>query len=549
MPLHSSEYIRNLVGQVPSKMLSLRQDEVSVFNRMNIQGRRRISLPSKLSGITEKENSDTSVIENSLNKSYSQMKSKLDELEEYNQNLEKQLNSIFSSISESVNKADKSYNPLIQQMDNLKNIIIEEPHKRILTSSSFPDSNVKSDRNQIDTVREYEQEHKKLIPHLEEQFLIANTNNTEAQKGESQGKNKLFNKCLTEVNTRKQIKNNYEKLKNITEDGEEFNFNSRGIYAFTKSDTNGDKEVKKHLTLHLEEEMIKPKTYLKPVSYRKTPRSKSTGENPFACSSSNSTELLQMKCKENQKNNSECRTTTSNIRFQYQCSQDENERDDEACEVKRNKLISANNLLAVHKGRRRLSSVDHPFSTFSEAKREEKNRRISTGSYNSPSEYEINLLSDKNKHERYEELNNNDRQYCYGKSHKNQRTVSSVCSTETSSISSLVTIIEDNIEDVKELPLSPPEYLNFHDESESVDEFFLFSEDVLNVDFDSVCEELARFSEDMGKVLESTETNFSFLKAAKASDEWKTLWIYRGRNQFYCLITMLAKSKLCGTQH
>ena len=78
--------------------------------------------------------------------------------------------------------------------------------------------------------------------------------------------------------------------------------------------------------------------------------------------------------------------------------------------------------------------------------------------------------------------------------------------------------------------MSSPEYLNFHDESESVDEFFLFSEDVLNVDFDTVCEELARFSKDMGNILERTKTNFSFLKAAKASNELKTLWIYRGRN-------------------
>jgi hypothetical protein len=110
MSLHSGAYIRDLVGHVPSKMLSLRQDEVSVFNRMNIHGRRRISLPSKLSGITEKENSDSRDTLESLNKSYSKMKNKLDELEEYNQQLEKQLNTIFSSISASVQKVDRSGN-------------------------------------------------------------------------------------------------------------------------------------------------------------------------------------------------------------------------------------------------------------------------------------------------------------------------------------------------------------------------------------------------------------------------------------------------------
>ena len=87
MSLHSGAYIRDLVGHVPSKMLSLRHDEVSVFNRMNIHGRRRISLPSKLSGITEKENSDGRDTQESLNMSYSKMKNKLDELEEYNQQL------------------------------------------------------------------------------------------------------------------------------------------------------------------------------------------------------------------------------------------------------------------------------------------------------------------------------------------------------------------------------------------------------------------------------------------------------------------------------
>ena len=123
MSLHSGDYIRDLVGHVPSKMLSLRQDEVSVFNRMNIHGRRRISLPTKLSGITEKENSDGRDTQESLNKSYSKMKNKLDELEEYNQQLEKQLNTIFSSISASVQKADRSGNIGRQKTGELGQVI------------------------------------------------------------------------------------------------------------------------------------------------------------------------------------------------------------------------------------------------------------------------------------------------------------------------------------------------------------------------------------------------------------------------------------------
>ena len=67
-------------------------------------------MPSKLSGITEKENSDSRDTQESLNKSYSKMKNKLDELEEYNQQLENQLNTIFSSISASAHRADRSGN-------------------------------------------------------------------------------------------------------------------------------------------------------------------------------------------------------------------------------------------------------------------------------------------------------------------------------------------------------------------------------------------------------------------------------------------------------
>ena len=126
MSLHSADYIRNLVGHVPSKMLSLRQDEVSVFSRMNIQGRRRVSLPSKLSGITEKGNSDGRDIQESLNKSYSEMKNKLNELEEYNQLLEKQLSDIFSSISASVSKVDRQGLGSVKGDDDFRNTKIKK---------------------------------------------------------------------------------------------------------------------------------------------------------------------------------------------------------------------------------------------------------------------------------------------------------------------------------------------------------------------------------------------------------------------------------------
>lgn len=55
-----------------------------------------------------------------------------------------------------------------------------------------------------------------------------------------------------------------------------------------------------------------------------------------------------------------------------------------------------------------------------------------------------------------------------------------------------------------------------------VDEFFLFPYEVLDQNFEDICLELSRFSADIDL------SQRAHLKAAKASDEWNTLWIYRG---------------------
>ena len=252
MSLHSSDYIRDLVGHVPSAMLSLRQDEVSVFNRMNIQGRRRISLPSKLAGITEKDNSDGSDVRESLKKSYSQMKNKLDELEEYNQNLEKQLNCIFSSISSSVKKAEKPGNPLIQHTEKLKQIIIKEDSSDF-NPSSQPDTNVRQDRNTIDTGGGGdEEEQRKLRLRTEEKLMIPKPSRREISRGNSEGENFSFDKYPSELDETSKIIQSNQELTNIAEEEEESNSSERSKDAFY--------EVKKHLILHLKEDTIKPMT-------------------------------------------------------------------------------------------------------------------------------------------------------------------------------------------------------------------------------------------------------------------------------------------------
>merc|ERR1712064_83286 len=65
------------------------------------------------------------------------------------------------------------------------------------------------------------------------------------------------------------------------------------------------------------------------------------------------------------------------------------------------------------------------------------------------------------------------------------------------------------------------------EDGELCDEFFLFPYNVLDADFDTICLELSRYSPDIEKCLQKS-IKMGQLKAAKASDEWNTLWIYRG---------------------
>ena len=58
-------------------------------------------------------------------------------------------------------------------------------------------------------------------------------------------------------------------------------------------------------------------------------------------------------------------------------------------------------------------------------------------------------------------------------------------------------------------------------------DLFQFLLTIIYVDFDTICLELARYSPDIEKCLQKS-IKMGQLKAAKASDEWNTLWIYRG---------------------
>jgi len=335
---------------------------VSVLTRMNVQGRRRISLPAKLAGITEKVQSDNSDVQVSLQTSYSQMKSKIDQLEEYNHRLEEQLSNIFTSISESINKADESSHLQTRPIEKLKHIIKEDDYKvrKISTHSSFTPRVVKTGTPEPETNRFEEEKHTKLILILEEEMLKPN----------------IFKK-----------KNSQETI---------LSFRTKS-YKTTKEHSN--------LTTYIETNDI----------LRKSESQFSSIENP-------------------------------------------------------------------------------PIATLAEKKIFENRGRISAGTHKATMEKKLidTLYTEK----RGEAL-----------LFENTNVTSSKVRTKVNSLS------EENIENMS---LSSSEYLNFHDESEGVDEFFLFSENILNMDFDTVWEELAIFSEDLGNVL----------KAATASNKWKTLWIF-----------------------
>ena len=91
-------------------------------------------------------------------------------------------------------------------------------------------------------------------------------------------------------------------------------------------------------------------------------------------------------------------------------------------------------------------------------------------------------------------------------------TLTSSSSLSPQSLSSYSSIYEQ-----VDHPPPPP------DETDLADEFFLFPYDVLDADFEDICLELARFSSDRRQFSEA------HLKAARASNEWNTLWIYRGK--------------------
>jgi len=562
MALHSGDYIRNLVGHVPSKMLSLRQDEVSVFSRMNVQGRRRVSLPSKLSGITEKDQSEGRDIQESLNKSYSEMKSKLDELEEYNQRLEKQLNDIFSSISATVSKADRNglgklksregggageekfslhkgaaitelpgATELTYDRYHMESKMLDETHSNINHHLGVQSSRKLSQPGTLSKQIIREEEDWEETPNKEQgssvvlQSSISKSNdnkveckisNKSSQFTSEIGSYSTKKKSCNHLSPNSQLNEILAKLERTTSTKELKHLKEDELACDNTTDEESDDsdlyEIKKHTFLHLVEDKIKPIVVSKKDLYDEVNKI-ANKEEPIEAS-----DVCFMTDKNCANKHKEYSRSKEYGRLNKTCGGEEN---NYRAHRNINELLkydnTNNNWLYAdcQKHTRRISAIDPPpFSTLSEIKEEERTRRLSTGTMHSISNLSLGERKKGN-------INKNN---YLNKSSKHPSNLL----TEIKSSSTIATSSYESIGVPEDLLVSPPEYLNFHEESDSVDEFFLFSEEVLNVNFETICEELARFSNDMEILLDISDCNSSYLKAAKASDEWKTLWIYRG---------------------
>jgi len=537
MSLHSADYIRDLVGHVPSKMLSLRQDEVSVFSRMNIQGRRRISLPSKLSGITEKENSDGRDIQESLNKSYSEMKNKLDELEEYNQMLEKQLSDIFSSISASVSKVDRqglgrvkgdSGGDVVRVKGGAQAEEKFSPYKGAAmvaqpeAAQQISDRHDKENNNIQDRSADSRASMSSIQPGRLLDKIILEEEDTESSVSShsSSSMPEVLSKSTQHIpDLEKNLFGENSQNKHMTEllfkleTSEELNHRRGGEKIGNKTKFDGENkkselyEIKKHTFLHLVEDEIKPIAISKKDLYdedNRIPNKRYPIEPSEVC-------FMDAKnCSNKHKEYSRSKEYGKfNKTSEYEESNYQGHRNI-------NELVGYDKRYEdCHKHKRRISSIDHPpFSTLSEIKEEEKVRRLSTGTMHSISNLSLGERR-KGKRNQNNYINNTPKD-------------SSLLLTDMLSSSTIDTSSCQSFVGSEDLLVSPPEYLNFHEESSSVDEFFLFSEEVLNANFETICEELSIFSNDMEILLDVSDSNSSYLRAAKASDEWKTLWIYRG---------------------
>jgi len=70
--------------------------------------------------------------------------------------------------------------------------------------------------------------------------------------------------------------------------------------------------------------------------------------------------------------------------------------------------------------------------------------------------------------------------------------------------------------------------LNHNNSYDELNELFLVPEDILDMNIETVCEELARLSPGLEKRNDSQRWEAKGLRAARASSRQQTIWIYRG---------------------
>ena len=407
-----------------------------------------------------------------------------------------------------VNKFDKSESVLEKQI-NLPNLTIIDdewmPSKISRTPfvlqqlKKLEQNNRKEEKDYLQY--EYKHEHDTISSSILQDINIPSKIDTEVNLI---GTDQLFR---TQINS--YSKNKY--LPNLLDRMSEQKERNNG----SRKPQHGDNlfEIEKKTTLYLEEDKVKPFISSEKLSYHKKNLKTSTiQEEPVKISSkdfmANKTFKKCMKDgRSKQSNKAERKGYVKDLC--YQCSTDLRV----FKEADKNHQSHGFAFKGPDQKRRVSSAEPHPYSSLSEVKEEERDRRMSTGTNSNLS------LGETRKYNSCKTAIFKSQQY----------STTSILSTSTLSTSS-----KESVDISEDLSLSPPEYLNFPEEADSVDEFFLLPEDILNVDFKTVCEseELARFSNDMKIILDTSDHNSSYLKAAKASYEWNTLWIYRGKNRF-----------------
>jgi len=515
-------------------------------------------------------------IEESLQKSYLLMKTKLDELEQYNKTLESQLGSIFSSISRTVKKAEsgvneaggladrgeadmskeesqsnwKSVSPgfksdedvepcqVLDQTQQLKNSISHIKENRQETASNK--ENYQNKRKNVDLSETIRELRLSDIGDLKRALLLKKTQRSFSLSSSVAGENPYIERSTATRNENVPIKFQQHHISPARSDLNNNNTRSNDA-EHNQSKGSGNLERKTagvglgslpppYPTLDgIEKQVgkisatiraagnqrfVNSKKYFTPTRTIKTERSKSTGDNPLHYQFYPNTEVN--KYREAWTNSEHSNESSKSRVFTLENILENDDHHYEAIDQHRDGgfLHGGSRCHGLHG----ISQEEDPSRVFPPLESPSyrtladiktcKSRKYSSKTQSidgfSPTARKNSLIRVQTSHQNFNAESSDSEQRLTSSSSLSPQSLSSFSSIYASTLDYSTT--EDDSVD-----------------SDLVDEFFLFPYDVLDADFEDICQELARYSTDPGNGRQR-----GHLKAAKASDEWNTLWIYRG---------------------